>query len=96
MNAPRPWLRPDQSEGRANQGRCAHSPVQVSVNFTAPLSRYSLVRQVPTGGGGLLRRGLLRQRGLLRCGLLLNSGLFRRGLLLKGGLLGQSSLLFSL
>ena len=32
------------------QGRCAHSPVQVSVNFTTPLSRYSLVRQVPDVG----------------------------------------------
>ena len=31
-------------------GVCAHSPVQLSRNFMAPLSRYSLVRQVETAG----------------------------------------------
>src|SRR3954463_4719596 len=31
-------------------GVCAHSPVQLSRSFMAPLSRYSLVRQVETAG----------------------------------------------
>ena len=59
-------------------GVCAHSPVQLSRSFMAPLSRYSLVRQVETAGaasplgiaGHLLRRGLLRHGGLLGCSLL--------------------------
>ena len=73
-------------------GVCAHSPVQLSRNFMAPLSRYSLVRQVETAGAAAAAGHWWSPASCFACGLLRHGGLLGCSLLRYGCLLCHCSL----